>query len=151
MTGVRTGTTPTAIATGTGQGARAHVPTGYPAGASYPRRSNTPTRRAGTDPRDHLVGTVVAGTVATSTVATGTVATGTVATGTVATGTVATGTAAGTAAVGAVGTVGADTAVVTDTAAADTVAVGTAGADADEPMAADLRPVLLAAYGNDNR
>ncbi|MDT7682138.1 MAG: hypothetical protein QOG57_2448, partial [Pseudonocardiales bacterium] len=67
MTGVRTETTPTTITTGTGQGATAHVPTGYPTGASYPRRSNTPTRRAGTDPRDQGVSTLVVGTMAADT------------------------------------------------------------------------------------
>jgi hypothetical protein len=100
MTGVRTETTPTAITTGTGQGAGAHVPTGYPTGASYPRGSNTPTRRAGTDPRDQGVRTLVVGTMAAGTAAGGMAAVGTAVVGTaVAAGMAAAHTAAGTAAV----------------------------------------------------
>jgi len=106
MTGVRTETTPTTITTGTGQGATAHVPTGYPTGASYPRRSNTPTRRAGTDPRTLVVGTMAADT-----------ATG---------GMAAAHTAVGTAVVVDMAVAG--TAVVVGTAAADTAAAGTAAA-----------------------
>ncbi|MDT7628683.1 MAG: hypothetical protein QOI50_613 [Pseudonocardiales bacterium] len=133
MTGVRTETTPTAITTGTGQGARAHVPTGYPTGASYPRRSNTPTRRAGTDPRDQGVSTLVAGTMAADT-ATGGMAAAHTAVGTAVVVDMA---AAGTAVV--VGTAVAGTAVAADTAAAGTaavaVAVGTvAAADTDESV-----------------
>jgi hypothetical protein len=138
MTGVRTETTPTAITTGTGQGARAHVPTG----ASYPRRSNTPTRRAGTDPRDQGVSMLVAGTMAADRAAGGMAAADTAAAGTaVAADTAAavgTAAAAGTAVAAdtaaAAGTA-ADTAVAADTAAAvGTVAAGTAVADTDESV-----------------
>ncbi|MDT7607630.1 MAG: hypothetical protein QOG96_2133 [Pseudonocardiales bacterium] len=122
MTGVRTETTPTAITTGTGQGAGAHVPTGYPTGASYPRRSNTPTRRAGTDPRDQGMSTLVLGTVAAGTAAGGMAAVGTAVVGTaVAAGMAAAHTAAGTAAVVGMAAAAADTAAAAGTvAAADT-------------------------------